>query len=84
MPLRFDTTPNPNALKCVLPAPRAGAIVSAGTPGEAGGDPTAEALLAIPGVTRVLLHTAFVTISKSPDASWTPIKRAVARVLGDG
>jgi hypothetical protein len=81
--MRFETTPNPNALKCVLDAPRTGAIVSASSIPEAAGDPHAEALLAIPGVTRVLLHTAFVTVSKDPGADWAPVKRAVKKVLGD-
>lgn len=80
--MRFDTTPNPNAIKCLLDAPRLGAIVSAGSMEEAGGDAQATALLAIPGVTRVLLHTAFVTVSKDPAADWAPIKRAVKQVLG--
>lgn len=80
--MRFETTPNPNALKCVLDTPRAGPIVSAGKAEEAGGDELAIALLATPGITRVLLHTAFVTVSKDPAADWTPIKRAVKKVLG--
>jgi hypothetical protein len=80
--LRFETTPNPNALKCVLATPRTGPIVSAGKAEEAGGDAQALALLAVPGVTRVLLHTAFVTVSKDPAADWAPIKRAVKKVLG--
>lgn len=82
MSVSFETTPNPNALKCVLDEPRAGAIVSAGTAEEAGGDPHALALLAIPGVTRVLLHTRFVTVSKQPDADWAKIKREIKKVLG--
>jgi hypothetical protein len=80
--LRFETTPNPNALKCVLGTPRTGPIISAGKAEEAGGDAQAVALLGIPGVTRVLLHTAFVTVSKEPAADWAPIKRAVKKVLG--
>jgi hypothetical protein len=36
--MRFETTPNPNAIKCVLAVPRAGGIVSAGRAEEAGGD----------------------------------------------
>jgi hypothetical protein len=82
MALRFESTPNPNALKCVLDVPRTGPIVSAGKAEEAGGDALAVALLGIPGITRVLLHTAFVTVSKEPAADWAPIKRAVKKVLG--
>lgn len=80
--MRFETTPNPNAIKCVLAVPRAGGIVSAGRAEEAGGDVQALALLAIPGVTRVLMHTAFVTVSKEPGADWGAIKRGVKQVLG--
>lgn len=80
--MRFEATPNPNALKCVLDTPRTGPIVSAGKAEEAGGDALAVALLGIPGITRVLLHTAFVTVSKDPAADWAPIKRAVKKVLG--
>lgn len=82
--MKFESTPNPNAIKCVLPEARTGPIVSAGSPEQAGGDGQALALLAIPGVTRVLLHTSFVSVSKDPDASWTSIKRAVKQVLADG
>lgn len=83
MAIRFETTPNPNAIKCVLDTPRVGDIVSAGSPGEANGDLLALELLAITGVTRVLLHTEFIAVSKSPDASWLTVKRAIIRVLSD-
>lgn len=82
MTVRFETTPNPNAVKCVLDAPRTGGIVSAGSVAEAGGDAQAAALLAIPGVTRVLMHVSFVTVCKEPGADWAPIKRGVKKVLG--
>ncbi len=82
MTVRFETTPNPNALKCVLDTTRTGPIVSAGSAEEAAGDPLALALLAIPGVTRVLVHTGFVTVSKEPGADWAAIKRGVQKALG--
>lgn len=81
--MRFEPTPNPNALKCVLDAPRTGAIISAGRAEEANGDAMALALLAVPGVTRVLLHTAFITVCKEPGADWGGIKRAVKKLLAD-
>lgn len=80
--MRFESTPNPNAVKCVLDGPRAGGIVSAGSVDEAGGDAQAVALLGIPGVTRVLMHVSFVTVCKEPGAEWGPIKRGVKKVLG--
>ena len=81
--MQFENTPNPNAIKCVLPTPRAGDIVSAGNPGEANGDLLALELLAITGVTRVLLHTDFISVSKADNASWLTVKRAIIRVLND-
>ncbi len=81
--VRFEPTPNPDAIKCVLPTPRGGDIVSAASPVEAEGNALALRLLAIPGVTRVLLHSSFVSVSKSPDSSWLSIKRAISRVLSD-
>jgi len=79
--MRFEATPNPNALKCVLDTPRTGAIVSAGKIEETGGDALAIELLGIPGVIRVLLHTTFVTICKEPGSDWKAIKREVQRCI---
>jgi hypothetical protein len=94
MPLlvrEFQPTPNPNAVKCVLdqrvpplhtaanPAgPRAYRSVDA-----AQHDPFAMALLAIPGVTHVLIADTWLTVAKSPDANWSDLKPAVQRVLRD-
>lgn len=83
----FQPTPNPNALKCVLegrldvapsPKPR-----SYARPQDAADDPLARALLAIPGVTNVLIHPDWITINRAPDAEWAPIKAAVTRALRD-
>ncbi|MEM9374067.1 MAG: NifU N-terminal domain-containing protein [Planctomycetota bacterium] len=79
----FESTPNPNAVKCVLHKPRRGEIISAASPAEADGNLLALELLAVPGVTRVLLHTTFVSVSKSPDSSWLSVKRAINKVLND-
>ncbi len=47
------------------------------------GDPLATALFAIPGVTNVLIHTDFVTVSKDSGAKWPVLKAQIARVLCD-
>ena len=56
-------------------------LVAAWLPGTEAGDGLACALFAIPGVTNVLVHTAFVTVGKAPDAKWAPIRRSVRAVL---
>lgn len=78
-PIRFEPTPNPNAIKCVVdpasidlgPAdPDLGirSYFNADAARDAD-DPLAHALFAIPGVANLLIHTAFITVGKSPGAS---------------
>ena len=79
----IESTPNPNAIKCVLDRP-----ISAGTRSfldreMAVGDPLALRLFAITGVTCVMFCGRFVTVNKAPDAGWGPIKRAIHRALAD-
>jgi hypothetical protein len=80
----FETTPNPNALKCVVEAPDAAGPVrsyfSAEQADEAR-DGLARSLFAIPGVTNVLIHTAFVTVGKAPEAKWPAIKKRVRAAI---
>lgn len=79
----FEPTPNPNAVKCLVsPAPTRSPR-SYFSASEAAGDPLAEALFAVPGVTNVLIHVEFISICKRPDARWPPIRRAVEQVLRD-
>ena len=90
-PIQFEPTPNPNAIKCVVdpasiePDPtRPGLGIRSYFNAEAAreaDDPLAHALFAIPGVANLLIHTAFITVGKSPDAKWPAIKPKVKAVL---
>lgn len=87
--IRYEPTPNPNALKCVLSGkvcegskPFRTAEAAAKGAGE-GGDPLAASLFAIDGVTGVLLLGDWVTVNKSPEAKWPAIKRGVEKALAD-
>ena len=65
-------TPNPNAMKftldrSVVDGPQSRSINSADA---ARGDPVAEPIFAIPGVTGVFMVADFVTVMKSADADW--------------
>jgi hypothetical protein len=64
-------SPNPNAMKFSVGVPVGGPAthVSGSEPDE----PFARDLLAIPGVTSIFSTADFVTISKTPDASWDSI-----------
>ena len=80
----FQTTPNPNALKCVLDRPlRPGAEVlrSFRSADQARNDPLGQALMAIPGVSSVLLSDGWLTINKSPQARWPALKAGVQQAL---
>jgi hypothetical protein len=77
----FETTPNPNAIKCVLDRPIAALPRSYRAASEAEGDEIARALFAVEGVTNLLMLHDFVTIGKAPDAQWPSIKRSVKRAL---
>ncbi len=79
MAVRFDPTPNPNAGKFTIGQP-------VGGPGTyvAGSSPDKEfvsALLEIDGVTSVFLTADFVTISKTPTASWDNIVTEATAIL---
>ncbi len=85
--LRFDPTPNPNALKCVLDraivAPDEAPRSYRSSP-DASEDPVAAALFAIApagSVTSVLINADWITINKTSEADWKPIKDAVRDVL---
>jgi hypothetical protein len=79
----FQDTPNPNALKCVLNRRVAESPKSYFKPEDAAADPFAASLFAIPGVTNILIHSDWITVSKRPDADWKSIKSGLERVLHD-
>ncbi len=80
--LAFESTPNPNALKCLVEPRPAEIPRSYRTPAEATDDDSlAQALFAVPGVTSLLIHRAFITVTKSPGARWPAVRAGVERAL---
>ncbi len=80
---KFEPTPNPHAVKCLV-EPSPGPVPRSYFDAEsASGDALAKALFEIEGVTNVLIHTAFITVCKHPDRAWGAVKRAIERVLRD-
>lgn len=80
--IEFQTTPNPNAVKCVV-----GKVISERPRSyfkaeDAGNDELARTLFAIPGVTNVLIQDTWLTVCKSPEADWKAVKRGIERALG--
>lgn len=79
--MTFQTTPNPNALKCVLGVVISDRPRSYFTAEEAKSDRLGAALFAIEGVTNVLIQDTWFTVCKRPDEDWKPIKRALEQVV---
>jgi hypothetical protein len=77
----FQATPNPNAVKCLLDHPVVGGQRSYFDAASASGDPLATLLFAVEGVTNLLIHGDWITVSKKPEADWRRIKGEVKRVL---
>ena len=77
----FESTPNPNAVKCWLDRPISDRPRSFLDAAMAADDPVARALFTDAGVTTVLFNGDFVTVNKPPDAEWRTVKAAVKKVL---
>jgi hypothetical protein len=79
----FETTPNPDAMKCLVAPSPTTVPRSYFDAASAGDDPLASALFAIDGVTNVLIHTEFVTVCKAPGTRWAGLKSKIERALRD-
>ncbi len=79
MPVSLSPTPNPNALKFEVGGDVEGPRTYAA--GQEADDPTAAALLELPGVTSVFMMADFVTISKSPEGTWDEIAEPAKTIL---
>lgn len=79
--LQVQGTPNPNAVKVLLPkAPVQGSLVVT-KPADAKGNQLAVELLAIPGVKDLFFLQTFVTVSKRPEVAWDEILPKVETVV---
>lgn len=78
---KFQETPNPNAIKCVLDRRASDRPRSYFDAASAAEDPIASRLFAIEGVTNVLINGDWITVNKGRDASWAGVKRGIERVL---
>jgi hypothetical protein len=84
--VKYQATPNPNALKVILDKaitdrPRSFRSREELDAAPAPRDPLAARFFAIDGVTSLLFSGDWLTVNKSPDAEWAPIKKAVEREL---
>jgi len=77
---QIENTPNPRARKLIVePAP--GSIRSYFKRDDSQGDALGEALFSVKGVTNVLIHSSFISVSISPDRDWKTTVNALREAL---
>ncbi len=81
--IRYETTPNPNALKCWLDRPVSEGPRSFLNAAMAADDALASALFAEAGATCVVRNGDWFTFNKAPDADWRTVKKHLERVLAE-
>jgi hypothetical protein len=82
---KFQSTPNPNAIKCILRTPlTAGPFPrSYFTSSAVESDALAAKLFSLQGVTNILIHENWVTVSKAPDVQWSKLKPQIEAVFAE-
>lgn len=80
--IKYETTPNPHALKCVLSGSISEGMKAFRTREAASGDPAAASLFGVTGVSGLLFNGSWMTVSKAPDAGWPAVKAGVEAALG--
>jgi hypothetical protein len=81
MPVQVKATPNPNAMKFVVPDVRFAAPSSFASPQAAAANPLAAALFALDGVYNVFMAQDFVTVNKRPDVAWDSLSASITRIV---
>lgn len=77
----FETTPNPNALKCRLDQSISTHPRSFLNPTMAKDDPIAHALFTEAGAVCVLMNGDWITVNKHASADWRAVKSKVREIL---
>jgi hypothetical protein len=81
--VRFQETPDANSLKVVLPQPIAEDPVVIEDEDDAQGDPLAEELMMIPGVTDLYYMQEFLTINKDATTEWDDIRPKIEQIVDE-
>ena len=79
----FESTPNPNAVKCWLDKPISDVPRSFLNAEMAAEDPVAAALFERARVSTALFNGSWISVNKQPDADWDRVKAIVREVLAE-
>jgi hypothetical protein len=81
--VKYQATPNPNAIKVMLDKPITDRPRSCRSPAGSEGVPRADRFFAIDGVAGLLFNGDWFTVNKAPAAEWAAIKKQIERELAD-
>jgi hypothetical protein len=81
MDIHVQSTPNPNALKFILPEVQFDRPLSFPSAEAAADHPLARRIFALGRVYNVFMVRDFVTVNKLPDIPWEPLRDEIAAVL---
>lgn len=79
--IRFETTPNPNAIKCVLDRVVCNRPRSFLCEHDAQTDPIATQIFALGGIRNILINDDWISINKLENAKWTTLKPALRKLM---
>ena len=79
--ISVQQTPNPTALKYILPAKHFAKPLSFPSAEAATDHPLAAQLFALGAIYNVFMVQDFVTVNKLPDVPWTPLQVQVQKIL---
>jgi hypothetical protein len=83
MSVQAKPTPNPNAMKFVLPARVFPRPLSFANREAATAHPLADAIFALGGVYNVFMVQDFVTVNKLPDVAWETLLEPIQECIED-
>lgn len=81
MQLKVQKTPNPNALKFVLPAQKFGQPLNFSSVEAAAAHPLAAQLFALGTIYNVFMVQDFITVNKLPHVPWTELETAIQTLI---
>ncbi|MFN8491718.1 MAG: NifU N-terminal domain-containing protein [Caldilineaceae bacterium] len=81
MSVQIQKTPNPNALKFILPKAQFAQPLNFSSVAAAATHPLARQLFALGNIYNIFMVQDFVTVNKLPDAPWAVLETAIQAVL---
>lgn len=79
--IRFEATPNPNAIKCILDRPVSDRPRSFLNAEAAADDPVASPLFALGGIRNILINGDWISVNKLDETEWAALKPALKRAV---